>query len=224
MTYAEFKAEMALLMVVDQTDAEFLAILPRLIQDGELRCYRDCDFPVARRDTSYTLANGSASVVSPADMVVPRRMWVQSLAGVFLGVVSRRDVSYLQEYAPDPAARAMPKYFGSIDETALLLAPVSDGAYSLGLTYTRRPESLSETNPTTWLADFYPDLLKYAAMVVASAYQRNFGAQADSPQMPISWDKLYMTALGEARRESALGKAAGIFDRTVAPPPTSSAP
>lgn len=226
MTYEDLQYRLSLLMVTTVADANFLAILPTIIEAAELRCYRDCDFPAARRVQQISLPQGTSSVGAPTDLVAPRALWLLA-SGVVVGEIQRRDASYLREYAPDPAAQGAPRYFATTDQGTILLAPAAgsvSGGYSARMEYTYRPAPLSVSNPTTWLSVRYPDLLVYAAMVVASGYQRNFGAQSDDPQMPGSWERLYQQALATARNEAALGKGWGAFDRTPAPPPAAIAP
>jgi hypothetical protein len=223
MTYAQMVERLALLLVTDTTDAAFAAMLPAMIEAAELRCYRDCDFPSARRVSQSVIALGDAAIAPPPDMVVPRALWLE-INGAVVAELLRRDATYLREYAPNPAVRGVPRYFALTDAGTLLLAPASSGSYALRMEYTYRPAALAAGNPTTWLSERYPDLLVYAAMVFASGYQRNFGAQSDDPQMPGSWERLYQTALATARNEAALGKGWGAFDRTPAPPPAALPP
>lgn len=223
MTYDQLVARLAQLLVVDADEANFVAILPAMIEGAELACYRDCDFPSARRTQRLSIVQGTLSVAPPADMVVARALWVEAGSGVRSEVL-RRDASYLREYAPTATTQGVPKYWATTDAETLLLAPAADASYSLDMEYTYRPASLSSGNPETWLSARYPDLLLYAAMVWASGYQRNFGAQTDDPQMPGSWMRMYEAALATARNEAALGKGWGAFDRTPAPPPPGGAP
>jgi hypothetical protein len=222
-TYDQLVTRLAMLLVVGETEANFVAILPAMIEAAELRCYRDCDFPSARRVSRLSIAAGIASVAPPSDMVVPRALWVEAASGARSEVL-RRDASYLREYAPTATTQGVPKYWATTDAGTLLFAPAADGTYSLDMEYTFRPSALSASNQETWLSARYPDLLLYAAMVWGSGYQRNFGAQTDDPQMPGSWERSYQQALATARNEAALGKGWGAFDRTPAPPPAGGAP
>jgi hypothetical protein len=50
---------------------------------------------------------------------------------------------------------------------------------------------LSATNPNTFIATYLPDLFMAASMIYISGYQRDFGRQADDPQMSVSWQSFY---------------------------------
>ena len=114
----------------------------------------------------------------------------------------------------------MPKYWALTAIGAAVLAPVPAQAFGLTLLYTQRPAPLSAGNPTTWLSTWCPDLMKSAAMVFASGYQRNYGAQADDPQQAMSWEAQYRRAFAAAAREEARRKGEGYFDASAAPPPS----
>jgi hypothetical protein len=83
---------------------------------------------------------------------------------------------------------------------------------------------MSAMNPQTWMGDNCPDLMLYASAVLASAYKRNFGAQADNPQMAMSWEQLYQQHLAAARIEEARRKGEGYFDVPPSAAPSSDSP
>ncbi len=226
MTYAELVRRIEVLAATTVADdTEFAAILPAAIESGEMRCLRDCDFPSARRVTTVSLAAGAAAVSEPAGMVVPRALWLRTgVAGQGRKQLERRDASYLHEFAPDSTTRGEPRYFATQDAGFIRVAPAADLSYSIEVEHTFRPAGLSSTVTTTWLSERYPDLLVYAIMIFVAGYQKNFGQQADDPQMPGSWGRLYAEALAVARNEAATGKGWGPFDRSPAPAPSSLAP
>lgn len=223
MTYAELVARIEALATVRLSESpEFASFLPGAIEAAELRCYRDCDFPSARRRQTVQLAQGVQTVAPPGDLVVPRSLYVT--VAVSRSEVLRRDASYLREYAPVASVQGVPRYWATTDAGTIELAPAASGPCTLEMEYTYRPAPLSATNAETWLSQRYPDLLLYGLMVLVAGYQKNFGQQADDPQMPGSWERLYQGTLATARNEAALGKGWGAFDRTPAPPPVSGLP
>lgn len=223
MTYAELVARVEALATMRLSESvEFAAFLPGGIEAAEFRCYRDCDFPSARRRQTSALVQGALSVAPPADMVVPRSLYVT--VGVTRSELLRRDASFLREYAPVATVQGVPRYWATRDSGTIEICPAASGPCVLEMEYTFRPAPLSQGNPETWLSQRYPDLLLYALMVLVAGYQKNFGQQADDPQMPGSWERLYQGVLATARNEAALGKGWGAFDRTPAPPPPSGLP
>jgi hypothetical protein len=229
MTYAELVAWIEAEAVLRTAeDADFALALPGIIENAELRCIGDCDFPSGRKVSRITVPAGAWAVGAPSDMVVARALW----AVLFTGPTEtgrrnllRRDPSFLREYLEATTAPAeLPKYFATQDQSSFLLAPGVIGEVRIDVEYTFRPPGLSEAVPETWLSKFYADMLRYACMVGVTGYQREFGGQGANPQAPVSWEKLYQDKLQIARNEAATGKGWGAFDRTPTPPPSSLAP
>jgi hypothetical protein len=71
------------------------------------------------------------------------------------------------------------------------MMPTPDKSYTVELTGTIRPNTLSPTNNETFLSTRYPELLMCACMVFACGYQRDFGAQAEDPAKAVSWEMQY---------------------------------
>lgn len=226
MTYDELVARLqAHAAELMSEDAEFAIAMPGMIQAGELRCLRDCDFPSARKTQSLAIGAGVVAIAPPPDLVVPRAAWLVTGAGETVrSEVQRRDASFLREYWPDTSVTGVPKYFATTDETSILICPPPAVPTRLDMEYTFRPAGLSPSNPETWLSLRYPDLLFFAVMVLVTGYQKNFGQQAEDPRMSASWAGLYDQALAVARNEAATGKGWGASDPTPTPPPSTIAP
>jgi len=101
------------------------------------------------------------------------------------------------------ANRGQPQYFVPFNETLFYLGPVPDQAYPVEVVGTYRPNSLSSTNPTTFISLYLPDVFIMASMIYISAYQRNFGRANDDPQMAITYESQYQALLKSALVEEA---------------------
>jgi len=101
------------------------------------------------------------------------------------------------------ANRGQPQYFVPFNETLFYLGPVPDKAYPVEVVGTYRPNSLSSTNPTTFISLYLPDVFIMASMIYISAYQRNFGRANDDPQMAITYESQYQALLKSALVEEA---------------------
>lgn len=200
----------------DETDDEFLARLPDLIGDAELRIYRDLDPLAARRVAQpIALTAGVATVALPEEAWVLRRL--QLLTGTARSPLLPRQQSYLDEYWPDPALTGTPRYYCLPEHGVLILAPTPEAGSSLLADYTYRPETMSEANPDTWLATHYPDLLFIAGMIWLAGWTKAYGT-GDDPRMQAHWDGQYAAALIEARREEALKKGQPTMEVGPSPP------
>ena len=103
------------------------------------------------------------------------------------------------------ASAGVPKYFAIMDNNTCMLGPVPDQNYGVEIIGTQRPTPLSSANSSTFLTQNLPDLFMAAAMIYATGYMKNFGAQADNAPMAASWqgqyDKLFASANTEELRK-----------------------
>jgi hypothetical protein len=61
------------------------------------------------------------------------------------------------------------------------------------------PQPLNgSTIKTTLLTQYLPETFLTCAMIFASAYQKNYGAQADDPQSAQSWENQYTALMRSA--------------------------
>jgi hypothetical protein len=100
-----------------------------------------------------------------------------------------------------PANRGLPKYWVPFDDYHFLVGPYPDTNYTCEIIGTYRPDSLSITNPTTFISLYLPDLFIMASMIYISAYQRNFGRANDDPQMAVTYESQYQVLLKNADLE-----------------------
>jgi len=99
---------------------------------------------------------------------------------------------------------------------------VPDASYRVEVVATYRPNSLSASNTTTFISQYFPDLLIMASMIYISAYQRNFGRQSDDPQMAQSYESQYQALLKSATVEEARKKFEGPGWTSRSPTPIAS--
>lgn len=115
--------------------------------------------------------------------------------------------------------------------SSIIIAPTPDANYVTEFKGTYRPErfyTVAGFNPetgqaqnpvaTTFLSTQMPDMLIALSMLWGSAYQHNFGAQADDPRMAVSWDKIYQDLKTPAAIESARQKSQGWMSSAYGPP------
>jgi hypothetical protein len=215
-TYTSFQATLASYLPVDPgTDPDYSNLLPIIIEQAELRCYRELDFLATRkRSTGLALASSVQTLALPADLMVLREFDIFTPAGTMTAraPLTRRSEAFLRDYWPTPGNTGTPIYYALPDQATALLAPTPSAAFNVELAYTFRPATLSATNPTTWLATNAPDLFLYAALVAYTGFQRDYGQQSDDPQMALSWERQYQQARVSAIAEEARRKAEGIVD------------
>jgi hypothetical protein len=99
------------------------------------------------------------------------------------------------------------KYFCPFDDYHFLVGPYPDQNYTVEIIGTYRPDSMSVSNPTTFISLYLPDLLIMASMIYVSAYQRNFSStMANDPQMPVNYETVYLNLLKSATSEESRKK------------------
>ncbi len=211
MLYADLNMRLAAALGDDHsTDTDWATYLPALIEQAELRCYRDVDFLCVRAKVGAVLTPGLATFATPTDWVFGQgvRLTDENLP------LDRRDDTFLDEYG----GVGRPRYWSEPVAGTLRVAPVPTIPFAAEITYHARPAALTAANPSTWLSLNAPDLLFHACMVVATGYIRNFGAQADDPKMAVSWEAQYQVTLTGVRREESRRKGDNAFDSSAAPP------
>ena len=210
LTYATWSATISNLTVIDATDANLVQILPSAIDYGEQRLYRELDIlNTVTRDTGlltvgtrtfnlptnigrFVVTNGF-NVITPSTTTSPD-------AGTRNPMVpTSRDA--LDVIWPSTLNAGLPNQYAMITDQQIIVGPAPDAAYTVEVIGTIRPTPLSQTNTTTYLTLYLPDLFVAATMIFMSGYMRNYGAQSDDPRMAISWETEYDKLLPSANVE-----------------------
>lgn len=220
MLYADVLSAVANLLEIPATDPDFVAILPRAIDDAEQRCYRELNL-----DANSTRLSGSA--LGTSAKLTPGTRNLTLTIGTFVVLESVNIITPTTAGTPDagartrlvrlswdaldaiyggPAVTGPPVYFALQDAATIAFGPWPDQAYPVEILGTIRPAPLSAQNVLTTLTVYFPDLFLAAMMVFLSAYTRNFGAQSADPQMAMSWEQTYQARLKSAIVEEARKK------------------
>jgi len=203
--YSTYVTQIATMAVIPVTDSNYLTIVPQMINYAELRMQRDLDFlSTQTQNTSYNLSTSSNQLSIPTGSFVTLETIQLSSSGSPLLPVSKE---YIQNVYPSNAVTGAPVVFavyGGDASTAgltsqiITVGPWPDSNYGLTLTGTIRSPTLSATNTTTFISVYLPDMFIMASMIYISAYQRNFGRQADDPAMAQSYEGQYQALLRSA--------------------------
>jgi hypothetical protein len=214
-TYSTFLTALSQEIAITSTNPDFLAILPTFIQNAELRIFRDLDLlSTVFRDTALTPAYNQRSQILPQSygqfvVVEGVNFMNQGVRLNALTACSRELIDGLFPTEAAPASTSSPRFFARDTDQTILVAPSLGNGYTvpaLEIVGTVRPTPLSATNTTTFISQSLPDLLLYAAMVEATGWMKNYGAQAEDPKMGMSWESRYQGALGPALSEETRKK------------------
>jgi hypothetical protein len=230
LTYSQYVTQIATMAVVAETDPAFITILPQMITYAENRMYRDINFmftSTSLHGASFVLTPGNRNLsfginlstnTDPAQgtFVVSDQINLLTDAAGNAATTTDPDACVRTPLLPTTkefldavygsslaANRGQPQYFVPFNETLFFLGPVPDQAYPVEVVGTYRPNSLSSTNPTTFISLYLPDVFIMASMIYISAYQRNFGRANDDPQMAITYESQYQALLKSAFVEEA---------------------
>lgn len=211
LTYSTYVSTLSTLLVVSSSDADFQTVLPSIIDDAELRIYRDLDLLNTSTRSTTTLTAGNRNLTLPSyngtvvvcdEINVITPVSTQPDSGTRNQLVPASD-ELLNALWPSVTGSTVPQYWAMVNQDSVILGPWPDAAYTVEVVHTIRPNSLSTTNTTTLLSVYFPDLFVAASMVFGAGYQKNFGAAVDDPKMALTWESHYQQLLQGAQVEEA---------------------
>ena len=217
LTYATFVTDLADMLAMAPTDANYVEILPSIIDYSEQRIYRECDFLQTRTTDTATATANSRNFTLPQTnglfkVVEEINVFTPVSTTVTRNVVTPASLSVVNFCWPSntaASATTVPSLFAMITDQTIVWGPPPGAAFTVEVVGTIRPTPLSSTNTTTILTDYYPDLFMAASMIFASGWIRNFGSQADDPKMSASWEGQYQLLKASAEAEIGRQKFAG---------------
>lgn len=239
MNFTSWQATVQSLLAITPGDTNgqtlFAVIQADMINDAELRCYRDLQLLDTEEAATTTLSAGSRNGTLPAGMIVVENCNVitpstalTADAGVRNPVqrMSRQmlDFSFPNAGQTTGGVPSVPAYFCVLDGVNVQFGPAPDAAYLAEFVGTIRPAPLSATNPSTILTQNFPDLFLDASMIFGAGYQRDFGAQSDDPKMAVAWLAEYNAKFQSADMEERRRKAMGPGWSPMVPAPQTTTP
>ena len=155
----------------DNTETTFTNQLVRFILNSEERILKECQLDVFRRNATGSAASGTKFLTKPSDFLAPFSLSVvKDSSNEFL---LYKQVTFLQDYTPNPATTGTPEYYADWNDDAFLLAPTPDDSYTMELHYFYRPASITTVSTgTTWLGDNAELALLYGALVEAYTFMK----------------------------------------------------
>ena len=110
----------------------------------------DLALDVFRKNSQGSATNGNEYLEKPTDFLSQNSLsCISSSTKTFL---LYKQVTFLQDYTPDPATTGTPKYYADWDESTFLLAPTPNADFSMELHYFYRPQSITASSDgTSWL-------------------------------------------------------------------------
>jgi hypothetical protein len=205
-------------VVTPLNQPEFTALIPMMLNYAEQRIQRDMELLNTQVMVGpYSLSETGSNQLSvpPSDLIVVQDV----LVGINGTPTPMLPVSksYLLTVWPSTSTPGPPRVVAlqggdlptqGLTGTILMFGPPPDQPYAVNLIGEQRAPTLASfatapqaSTATTWLSTWLPDLLVLACMIYVSAYQRDFGRQADDPQMAQSYEQQYETLLLAANKQ-----------------------
>jgi hypothetical protein len=193
-------------------DAPLQTIVPMILNYAELRIQRDLNLLPAQTSNTYTLTSGNPIFAIDVDdfFTITTFEILQMNGSQVVNSTPLLPVSkeFIQNCYSGLACAGTPQYYamyggvfgddGSDTVSNILLGPPPNFAYPIRVTGTVKTPSLFSfaisgvaDTQTTYISSYYQDMLIMASMIYISAFQRNFSATSDSPDMGQSYEKQY---------------------------------
>lgn len=198
-TYSQLKQ--ALQDYLETSESTFVSNLPLFIRLSEERILKNVQLSLFRKNVTANAVIGDQFLSCPTDFLAPFSLSYTD-GGNDKVFTEFKDVSFVQEYAPDTALRGAPKYYAQFDNENFILGPAPNSAYPMELHYFYRPASLTagSDSGTTWLSINAELTLFYGAMVEAYLFLKG------EVDLMASYDKRFQESLvglkmlGEAKQ------------------------
>lgn len=233
LTYNTFVTSLANMITVQPTDPGYATALPNIIDDAEGRLYRELDLlstvvtalgPLTSGSRRFTLptTSGNFVVVEEFNVITPAGITDPELGErVALLPVSKE---YLDVVYPSVTGDGVPAFFAPISQQDWIVGPWPDGPYTVEVVGTIRPAPLSDSNQTTFLSQYLPDVFLAAALVMSAGYQQNFSTMGDNPAQALTWESHVKTLIDSAKIEEIRKRFASQGWSSKSPDPIATPP
>lgn len=153
-------------------DATFVANIPNFVRAAEKRIYNAVNLPAMSFYSYADLTPSNRFLTMPLDFVDVQQLALAPVGGSGAQqFLLQKEVTFIRECWPDPAVTGMPKVYGVLDPTTLMLGPTPDASYRAEMQYTAYPESIV-TASTTWVGDLQDNTLLYGVLVEAYTFMK----------------------------------------------------
>lgn len=177
--------------IQDICENEFSAgQLAMFTEQAEQKIYNTVQIPALRKNVTGAMTIGNPYLQIPSDFLYCYSLAVVAPSGEYTYLLNK-DVNFIREAYPINNAffRGMPKHYANFDDSAFILGPTPDLAYSAELHYGYYPESIV-TAGTSWLGNEFDSALLNGALIEAIRFMK--GEQ----DVAAMYEKLYLQSLG----------------------------
>lgn len=149
---------------------EYIAALPEIVRKVEDRIFHAVQIPAWRKNATVTATPSGATLALPSDMISLSSLAVVDSLGQTQHLLFR-DVTYIGEAFPNPAATGLPRVYALYDKSTVLLGPTPSTGSTIQVRYFAKPTSIV-TAGTSWLGDNAESVLFYGCLSDAYTYMK----------------------------------------------------
>jgi len=177
----------------ESTEITFVSQIPNFVQLAEERIYNSVQIPAIRQNKVGQLTLGNKYLTLPDDWLATFSFAVINPASLVQSFLLNKDVNFIRESFPNPAATGTPTHYAQFDANTLILGPTPDANYTCELHYYHYPQTIV-TASTTWLGDNFETVLLYGTLREAYLFQKG---EAD---ITAEYEKKYQESLMMLKR------------------------
>ena len=171
MAYTFTTLKTAIQDYTQNTETTFVSQLTRFILNAEERILKEAQLDVFRKNASGVTTSGNKYLSKPSDFLAQNSLSViSSSENKFL---LYKQVTFLQDYNPNPATTGLPLYYADWNDHSFLLSPTPDANYNVELHYFFRPVSITASGDgTSYLGNNAELALLYGSLVEAYTFMK----------------------------------------------------
>ncbi|MAK52320.1 hypothetical protein [Marinobacter sp.] len=171
MAYTFTTLKTAIQDYTQNTETTFVSQLTRFILNAEERILKEAQLDVFRKNASGVTTSGNKYLSKPSDFLAQNSLSViSSSENKFL---LYKQVTFLQDYNPNPATTGLPLYYADWNDQSFLLSPTPDASYNVELHYFFRPVSITASGDgTSYLGNNAELALLYGSLVEAYTFMK----------------------------------------------------
>ena len=140
------------------------------IKQAEQRIYNSVQILALRKNATASCTANNKYLATPSDWLSSFSVAVVDGSGNY-SYLTNKDVTFIRESYPNPTSTGLPQHYALFDETAFILGPTPDSAYTIELHYFYYPTSIV-TASTSWLGDNFDSVLLYGSLLEAYSFMK----------------------------------------------------
>jgi hypothetical protein len=191
MTYSELKS--LIQNYLENTETTFVADLPKIIEQAEVRILKSVKLPVFRKNVEGSVTSGNKYLNTPSDFLDNFSLSItNSSSQEFL---LYKDVNFIREAYPNASTTGVPKHYALFDNTTFILGPTPNATFVAELHYFYKPTSITAgaDSGTTWLSTNAENALLYGSLLEGYTYMKG------DPDLMQVYEKRYDQALARLK-------------------------